>query len=167
MRPGGEEAPRFRSSVVGGLIYSYVFNCCGRITEWGAFVERSSEQYVNGVYSIAFNVFRLNSPSGKFSNIGTNIFQNITLGIDLARGLIRETPVASEIISVQPGDRIGFAVTAYNNGDDGIQFAGDNDNIYPYEEESVWFTNYNVMSSLQLHFTNLAPLIVAVVCKFS
>ena len=143
------------------------------ITEWAAHVERSGAISNDGFYSISFQVWRPNSPSpvdvdGCYTMTGSNSFPNIELDSDRA---VRETPLASERIEVQPGDVIGFYLTTIENEDNGIRFAED------YTEESVWYATSNInmgnptcpfpvgngrtLSS----FTNVAPLITAAVCE--
>ena len=145
------------------------------ITEWAAHVERSGRNQNNGVYTIAFQVWRPNSPSpvdvdGCYTTIGLNYFPDVVLDSDRA---VRETPLASERIHVQPGDVVGFYLTTIRNEDNGIQLAED------YTEESVWYTTSTLSGSnpsclfpvgesrTLSSFTNLAPLITAAVCKLN
>ena len=110
------------------------------ITEWAAHVEYSGGAHDNGFYSIAFQVWRPNSPSpvvdGCYNKTGSNYFPDIVL-YDRA---VRETPLASERIHVQPGDVVGFYLTTDRDEDSGIQFAED------YTEESVWPSMLQVIS---------------------
>ena len=152
------------------IITSYRFNCCGVITEWGAFVASSNE---NGYYSITFQVWRPNSRSpvdtdGCYTMTSSNNFPSIILDSD---GRVRETPLASERIHVQPGDVIGFYLIGTDSGNNGIQFADDDDNVIPYTE-TVWYATSTIISGNNpscpfpvgvegtLSFsTNVAPLI--------
>ena len=145
------------------------------ITEWAAHVDRSGGNQYNGVYSFTFQVWRPNSPSpvdtdGCYTTIGSNYFPDIVLDSDRA---VRETPLASERIEVQPGDVIGFHLTTILDKDDGIQLAED------YTEESVWYTTGTLSGSnpscpfpvgenrMLSSFTNLAPRITAAVCELN
>ena len=147
------------------------------ITEWAASVERSGAGggHNNGFYSITFQVWRPNSPSpvvdGCYNMTGSNYFPDIVLDSDRA---VRETPLASKRIHVQPGDVVGFYLTAIENDNNGIPFDDD------YTDESVWYATGNIISTgnptcqfpvgngrtLSV-FTNLAPRITAAVCELS
>ena len=172
---------KFRGNPIQAIITSYRFNCCGVITQWGAFVHRGGDTF-NGTYSITFQVWRPNSPSpvdtdGCYAIAGVNHFQNIVLNSN-NRGLIRETSPANETIAVQPGDVIGFYLTnTRDKEDNGIQFADEGDNADPYEDEAVWYAIGTISGSnpsclfpvgsdrtLSLS-TNLAPLITASICE--
>ena len=177
VNPGSSLKQRFRRNPIQAIISSYRFNCCGVITEWGAFVERSGEQFENGTYSISFQVWRPNSVVDNcYTKTGSNFFQNILLDTD-TRGLVRETPLVSERIEVQPGDVIGFNLT--NTGrkgkDNGITFAQKfNDDDY---RETVWYDTGTITTgSPSCPFpvgidgtlsssTNVAPVISVSVCK--
>ena len=118
------------------------------ITEWGAFVASSGGGNENGYYSITFQVWRPNSRSpvdvdGCYTMMGSNHFPSIILDSD---GRVRETPLASERIDVQPGDVIGFYLSGTDNGNNGIQFAKDDDNVIPYTEETVWYATSTINS---------------------
>ena len=102
---------------------------------------------------------------------GSNYFPNIVLDSDRA---VRETPLASERIHVQPGDVIGFYLTTSRDDDSGIRFAED------YTEESVWYASDVVdgnpncplpvgtgIGRTLSSFTNLAPRITAAVCELN
>ena len=144
------------------------------ITEWAAHVLRSGGAHSNGVYSISFQVWRPNSPSpvdvnGCYTMTGSNHFPNIVLDSDRA---VRETPLASERIHVQPGDVIGFYLTTSRDDDNGIEFAED------YTEESVWYASDVIGGNPSCQFpvgngrtlsssTNLAPRITAAVCELN
>ena len=146
------------------------------ITEWAASVERSGGISNNGVYSIIFQVWRPNSPSpvdtdGCYNMTGSNYFPDIVLDSDRA---VRETPLASERIHVQPGDVVGFYLTTIRNEDNGIPFDEN------YTEDSVWYATGNIINSgnptcpfpvgngrTLSSFTNVAPRITAAVCELN
>ncbi len=111
--------------------------------------------------------------------IGINHFSPIPLADpDTAdRGIVTGVPPESERIEVQPGDVVGFYLESSRRDDDGIQFAADNGNDSPYNEETVWFVTDTASivspvpatlsvgpSGLLSVSTNLAPLIS--VCKY-
>ncbi len=54
------------------------------------------------------------SPDGCYSLVGENRFPSISL---IAGGLVSETPAPSNIITVRPGDVVGYFVMS---GDGGI-----------------------------------------------
>ena len=181
VRPGGGGEPRFRDNPIQAIITSYWFDCCGVVTEWRAFVERSGDNRRNA-YTISFQVWRPNSPSpvdtdGCYTMQGTNHFPSIPLADRDTddRGIVTGIPLESERVEVQPGDVVGFYLESSDNGDDGIQFARD---MSPYTDERVWFATDSLTprpeatcmypvgtSGLLSSSTNLAPLITATVCK--
>ncbi len=136
-------------------------------------------------YNISFQVWRPNSTSpvdtdGCYTMQGTNHFSPISLADDESadRGIVTGVPLESERIEVQPGDVVGFYLESSKDKNDGIQFAGVNDNTTPYTTETVWYATgsltprpeaacmYPVGTSGLLSFsTNRAPLITATVCK--
>ena len=73
------------------IIYTYRFNCCGNITEWGADIypgERNMEQY-----ALDFQVWRpspVNNSTGNrcYSLVGNNRFKSIPL----SGGIAKATP---------------------------------------------------------------------------
>ena len=83
-----------------------------------------------GVYSINFQVWRptptmRSNGAGEYNLVGENRFTNIFLG---SNRLVSETPEPSNMISVRPGDVVGFFQSAGPNesgndpdSDDGIQ----------------------------------------------
>ena len=187
VRPGGGGEPRFEYNPIRAIITSYKFNCCGVVTEWRAFVERSGfGQFADQSYTISFQVWRPNSPStvdtdGCYTMQGTNHFSPISLGDpDTAdRGIVTGIPLESERIEVQPGDVVGFYLESSRSTGDGIQFARDRDNTSPNTDETVWFATVSVtprpeaacmypvgISGLLSSSTNLAPLITVTVCEF-
>ena len=121
------------------IVTSYQFQCCGDITAWQTYVEPSGGRYENGAYTIHFQVWRPSPTVGSdgagcYSLVGENRFTSITFS---NRGPISETPEPSNIISVQPGDVVGYYVLS-NRGDNGgiqMDFDGDSINIY-YNEDN-------------------------------
>ena len=171
-----DSGEQFRIQPIQAIITSFRFNCCGVITEWAAHVENSSSRQTSDYYCIAFQVWRPNSPSlvdvdGCYTMIGAHYFPYIVL--DPVDRAVRETPLASDKIHVQPGDVIGFRLLTPGilDEDDGIQLAED------YTEESVWYATGNINSGIPTcpfpvgenrtlpSFTNLAPRITAAVCE--
>ncbi len=73
-------------------------------------MQPSGGKHDEGVYSINFQVWRP-SPTvgsdgaGEYSLVGENSFPNLTLG---SGGLVSETPEPTNVISVRPGDVVGF-----------------------------------------------------------
>ncbi len=145
--PGGSVEPRFENSPIQAIITSYRFNCCGVVTEWRAFVERSGfQQFTDQSYTISFQVWRPNSLSpvdtdGCYTMQGTNHFPSIPLSEPNSpdRGIVTGVPLESERIEVQPGDVVGFYLESSRDVNDGIQFSRDGDNPNPYTNETVWF----------------------------
>ncbi len=95
----------------------------------------------NGIYTINFQVWRP-SPTvnvdGCYSLVGENRFPSITL---LEGGLVSETPAPSNIITVRPGDVVGYFVMSTNGGNEGIQLdTGFND-------EAVWYNGGDLISN--------------------
>ena len=119
------------------IVTSYLFQCCGDITAWQTYVEPSGARHQDGAYTIHFQVWRP-SPTvdsdgaGCYSLVGENRFTNITL-INRA---VSETPEPTNIISVQPGDVVGYYVlSSQERDDDGIQMDSDDDSINLYYNE--------------------------------
>ena len=89
-----------------GIIYTYSFNSCGNITEWGA------DMHQDRPYSLDFQVWRpsptVNNSTGTgcYSLVGNNRFTSISL-ID---GVARVTPSPQDYIQFQPNDVLGFYV---------------------------------------------------------
>lgn len=146
------------------IVTSYQFNCCGEVTEWGAFVQPGGRLDV-GMYSIRFQVWR---PSGQcFSEAGQNEFTSVSLN---PNSVIRETPLDTKRIRVQPGDVVGFYLNspkrAGRNGR-GVQLDKNRD------QEDVWYGDigsdgscpFSIGDSTLLS-TNLAPILHVVVCKY-
>ncbi len=139
----------------------------------------------NQPYTISFQVWRPNSPSpvdtdGCYTMQGTNHFSPISLSDPGTsdRGIVTGmVPLESERIEIQPGDVVGFYLESSRDNDDGILFAGEQDDESEYDSESVWYATGVVSGSgltclfpvgpgrtLSL-FTSSAPLITATVCE--
>ena len=90
------------------IITTYQFGCCGSITAWLTHVQPGGGKCKNGAYDIFFQLWRPSSTmqdSGCYSLVGENRFTSIFFGDD---DLVSETPQPSNIISVQPGDVVGY-----------------------------------------------------------
>ena len=98
-------------------------------------MERSGGRHRDGVYTIHFQVWRpsptVHSDGGCYSLVGENRFTNITL---IYRA-VSETPEPTNIISVQPGDVVGYYVLSSIDDDDGIQMDSGDDSINIYYNE--------------------------------
>ena len=97
-------------------------------------MEPSGGRYEDGAYTIHFQVWRPSPTVGSdgagcYSLVGENRFTSITFS---NRGPISETPEPSNIISVQPGDVVGYYVLSNRGGNDGIQMDSDDDSITIY-----------------------------------
>ena len=92
------------------IVPSYQFHCCANITAWLAHVDRDGPRLRRGAYSINFQVWRP-SPTvavdgaGEYSLVGENRFTSIIFDISLP---ISVTPEPTNMISVRPGDVVGF-----------------------------------------------------------
>ena len=118
------------------IVTSYQFQCCGDITAWQAHVEDSGGDHQNGAYTIHFQVLRPSltvgsDGAGCYSLVGENRFPNITL----LNRVVSETPEPTNIISVQPGDVVGYYVLSSIDDDDGIQMDSGDDSINIYYNE--------------------------------
>ena len=109
------------------IVTSYQFHCCGDITEWRARVPSEIT-----AYTIHFQVWRP-SPTvesdGCYSMVGENRFSG-TLSRDGGAVL---TPSPANVISVRPGDVVGYYQTANRNGS-GILL---NEDLL--RNETVWY----------------------------
>ena len=81
--------------------------------------------------------------NGCYNLVGENRFTNITLNIS---GLVSETPEPSNIISVQPGDVVGYytfsQIEANDDDGEGIQLNR------RYSNDSIWYANINGASTM-------------------
>ena len=64
--------------------------------------------------------------------VGENIFTTLSLDDD---GLVSETPEPSNILTVQPGDVVGYYTISRQDMEDGIQL----DNDDSQRTDSVWY----------------------------
>ena len=114
------------------IITSYQFGCCGDITAWKAAVEPNGPSHMEGGHTIHFQVWRP-SPTvesdGCYSLVGENRFTSITL----TDKLVRETPEPTNIITVQPGDVLGYYSVHRQRLRAGIALSEDLDS------EIVWY----------------------------
>ena len=137
------------------IITSYQFGCCGDITAWLTYVQPGGGMVRNGVYDIFFQVWRP-SPAvqddGCYSLAGENRFTSILLGDG---GLVSKTPKPSNIISVRPGDVVGYYTFSRAYPDQGIQLETD------YTDDIVWYLADFDTDSITLEATN-CPLPVGV-----
>ena len=95
------------------------------------YVEPSGSNFEDGAYTIHFQVWRPSPTVGSdgagcYSLVGENRFTSITFS---NRGPISETPEPTNIISVQPGDVVGYYVLSNRGGDGGIQMDSGDDSI--------------------------------------
>ena len=131
------------------IITTYQFGCCGDITAWQTYVQPGGFQHSHGVYDIFFQVWRPSptvQSNGCYSLVGENRFTSILLDDS---GLVSETPEPSNIISVRPGDVVGYYTFSRraedNSNSQGIQLDTDYADI-------VWYladfdTNPNTMGA--------------------
>lgn len=118
------------------LINSYQFQCCGRVTMWGAYIRPGGMEHT-GSYSIAFQVWRGGS-DGCYTLVGSNNFE----AIELSGNLVQEVVSDKEQIEVQENDVIGYhlvytGVVPVNVSQPGILLSD------IYTTESVWYADSN------------------------
>ena len=156
------------------IITSYMFRCCGNIIAWQTYVGPGSG-ILQGVYDITFQVWRP-SPTVQgndcYSLVGENRF-NTTIYY----GRVNETPQPSNILTVQPGDVVGYyTLIKRNSSKEGIQLntTEQRDSVWyhTYESEPLFLgglycqfpvgseTSRSLMSS-----TNAAPVLSVSLCK--
>ena len=133
------------------IITTYQFGCCGNIAAWQTYVQPGGRGH-NGEYDIFFQVWRPSptvQDNGCYSLVGENRFTSIFLGDD---GLVSETPEPSNIISVQPGDVVGYytfsRADSENQGMHGIQLDTG------YTKDIVWYLADFGTESITLEDTN-------------
>ena len=134
------------------IITTYEFECCGDVTAWQTYVQPGVGRHGNGLYDIFFQVWRPSptvQSNGCYSLVGENRFTSITFG---SNGPVSETPEPSNIISVQPGDVVGYYTFSRDDPDNsesqGIQLDTG------YTNDTVWyFADFNT-SSITLEDTN-------------
>ena len=118
------------------IVTSYQFQCCGDITAWQTHVFRNRGNRQKGAYTIHFQVWRPSPTVGSdgagcYSLVGENRFTSITL-INRA---VSATPEPTNIISVQPGDVVGYYVLNNRGRNNGIQMDSGDDSINIYYNE--------------------------------
>ena len=116
------------------IVTSYKFACCGEITSWLAYVWPSGEGLGDGIYTILFQVWRPSPTAdggGCYSLVGENRFPGVTLGDG---GLVSETPQPTNLISVRPGDVLGYFVSSNKrpslNGGIQLDQSSTNDTVF-------------------------------------
>ena len=134
------------------IITSYKFGCCGNITAWQTYVQPGGGGHRNGEYDIFFQVWRPSptvQDNGCYSLVGENRFTGITFDKD---DPVSETPEPSNIISVRPGDVVGYYTFSRddpdNMGSQGIQLETD------YTDDIVWYLADFDTDSITLEATN-------------
>ena len=100
------------------IIPDYSFNCYGKVTQWGARVERRGG---GERYTLDFQVWRRSEEgpgtTGCYELVDNNLFQMVT-----SDGGRIEVPVAvQDQIQVHPGDVVGFSVVSSNRQDNGVE----------------------------------------------
>ena len=103
----------------------------------GARIQPGGWFHRDGVYTVHFQVWRPSPTScggsgdgNCYSLVGENRFPGVTLE---SGRLVSETPQPTNVISVRPGDVLGYFVSSIRDGDDqGIQLDPDftNDVVY-------------------------------------
>ena len=99
-------------------------------------MEPSGGNFEDGAYTIHFQVWRPSPTVGSdgtgcYSLVGENRFTSITL----INRVVSETPEPTNIISVQPGDVVGYYVLSSEGDNDGIQMDIYDDSINIYYNE--------------------------------
>ena len=110
------------------IVTSYQFHCCGEILEWGARMQPGGGNHRDGVYTVHFQVWRPSSTScggsgdgNSYSLVGENRFPGVTLQ---SGRLVSEYPKPTNVISVRPGDVLGYFASSnreYSFVEQGIQ----------------------------------------------
>ena len=127
-----------------------------------------------GVYSINFQVWRPTSTvdddgAGEYSLVGENRFSSIRFP---EGGHVSETPEPTNVISVRPGDVVGFfQSSSRNNRFDGIQLAPgfSNDRLLWYQtgfSRDTLITLVAGNGGTLVSSTNAGPMLSIDVCKF-
>ena len=122
------------------IVTGYQFHCCGDIGAWQAYVRPNGRNHRDGAYNINFQVWRPTSTvdsdgAGEYSLVGENRFTSIMF----AEGdPVSETPEPTNVISVRPGDVMGFFQSSDMGRNDGIQLetrSFSNDRLLWYQTE--------------------------------
>ncbi len=129
------------------IVTSYQFQCCGTITRWQTYVYPLGPNHRDGVYSIIFQVWRPSTPGaddGCYYMVGQDSYENIVL-LEGTGGLVNRTVPQPSQLTVQPGDVVGFFVSALGQNDGSIQF---NQNAeLGFDEEQAWFNEVFLMTA--------------------
>ena len=136
-------------------------------------MEGNGGGHQDGAYSINFQVWRLNPSStmgsdgaGEYSLVGENRFSSIIFTQDEP---IRETPEPTNVISVRPGDVVGFFLSSTENDDDGIQLRLDNAQQLWYQTSATPGTPSTLVAGnagTLTSSTNAGPMLSILVCEF-
>ncbi len=132
------DSPRLPSGTQ-AIITSYQFHCCGNITAWQTYVQPGGGGHNNGVYTINFQVWRPSptvNADGCYSLVGENRFPSISFP---ENGVVSETPAPSNIITVRPGDVVGYFTMTRDGRNEGIQLDTD------FNDETVWYNGGNLI----------------------
>ena len=124
------------------IIETYMFHCCGWITEWRAYVKPGGRTR----YNISFQVWRpaVSQAAGCFTLVGENKFANIMLN-----GKEVKVSPSSGIIHFQEGDVVGYYLTRLNGNrnEGGIQLETMESD---YRNDVIWYniSNNNPVNSI-------------------
>lgn len=155
------------------IVTSYEFTCCGNITGWLACVHPDGPAHQNGLYSIAFQVWRQADMDGCYNMVEEDTYNSIQLDRE---GVARRLLEPANFLPVQPGDVIGYIVTRQDrtNVEEGIQLLSELNE--EGQGESVWYSNgvtWNPNSCLSVgtggmltSFTNSAPILTVDLGKY-
>ena len=164
--------PRLPNSIQ-AIIPEYTFTCRGSVVQWGACVNPRGD---NDRYDIYFEVWRPTGTDGCYSLIGSNVVTNAVAGnIHNVRACIVIDVPDNELVTVQPGDVVGFYADRVNgNGNGGVEL----DEGTQYENLEVWYRSNPSQSDLETNSlcvgvgedldiprTGGAPVITAVIGK--
>ena len=167
-----DEVPRLPNSIQ-AIIPAYTFTCRGSVVQWGACVNPRGN---NDRYDIYFEAWRPTDTDGCYSLVGSNVMKNTVAGnIHNVRACIVIDVPDNELVTVQPGDVVGFYADRVNgNGNGGVEL----DEGTQYETLEVWYRSNPSQSDLETNSlcvgvgedlssqrTGAAPVITAVIGK--
>ena len=175
MGPGADQIANGNGAQV--IVTSYQFHCCGEITVWQTHVLPGGGNHNEGVYSINFQVWRPSltvgsDGAGEYSLVGENRFTSIFLR---SNRLVSETPEPSSMISVKPGDVVGFFQSAGpdERGNDpdsdyGIQLQPgySNARMLFYQTSASNASPSLLMAGPPISSTNAGPMLSVNICEF-
>ena len=138
-------------------------------------MEPNGRRHRSGAYSINFQVWRLSPSStinsdgaGEYSLVGENRFSSIRFN---EGDPIRETPASTNVISVRPGDVVGFFQSSTRGDNDGIQLRSDFSNA-----QQLWYQTSAIPGAPStlvagnagtlVRSTNAGPIFSIDVCEF-